>query len=84
MGAFSGGLGTPEGLIRDSYLTTEDLALDEDGCFEVAISTEAQTGPWLAMKEGTNALTLRQTLLDRPNQTPAELTLERTDVGGPP
>ena len=62
----------------------EDLALDEDGCFEVAISTEPQTGPWLAMKEGTNALTLRQTLLDRPNQTPAELTLERTDVGGPP
>ncbi|MCY4133714.1 MAG: DUF1214 domain-containing protein [bacterium] len=84
MGAFSGGLGTPEGLIRDSYLVTEDLALDADGCFEVAISTEPQSGPRLAMKEGTNALTIRQTLLDRPNQTPAELVLERTDAGGPP
>ena len=84
MGAFSGGLGTPEGLIRDSYLVTEDLALDAEGRFEVAISAEPQPGPWLAMKDGTNALTLRQTLLDRPNQTPAELTLERTDAGGPP
>lgn len=84
MGAFSGGLGTPEGLIRDSYLTTEELALDDDGCFEVAISTEPHSGPWLAMKEGTNSLNVRQTLLDRPNQTPAELTLERTDAGSPP
>ncbi len=84
MGAFSGGLGTPGGLICDSYLTTEELALDDDGCFEVAISTEPQSGPWLAMKEGTNSLNVRQTLLDRPNQTPAELTLERTDAGSPP
>ena len=84
MGAFSGGLGTPEGLIRDSYLVTEDLALDGDGCFEVAISTDPQSGPWLAMKDGTNALTIRQTLLDRPNQVPAEFVLERTDAGGPP
>ena len=36
------------------------------------------------MKEGTNSLTIRQTLLDRPNQTPAELFLERTDAGSPP
>ncbi len=84
MGAFSGGLGTPEGLIRDSYLTTEDLSVATGGLFEVTISTEPRPGPWLAMKEGTNSLTIRQTLLDRPNQTPAELTLERTDGGSPP
>ncbi len=84
MGAFSGGLGTPEGLIRDSYLTTEDLVIDPDGNFEVVISTEPQQSAWLAMKEGTNSLTIRQTLLDRPRQTPAELTLERTDSGDPP
>ena len=84
MGAFSGGLGTPEGLVRDSYLTTEDLSPDANGRFEVAISTEPQPSPWLAMKEGTNSLNVRQTMLDRPNQTPAELTLERTDAGSPP
>ncbi|WP_420640048.1 DUF1214 domain-containing protein [Candidatus Poriferisocius sp.] len=84
MGAFSGGLGTPGGLVRDSYLTTDDIEMDEDGGFEVAISAEPRPGAWLAMSEGTNSLTIRQTLLDRPRQTPAALTLERTDGGSPP
>lgn len=84
IGAFSGGLGTPQGLIRDGYLTSEELTLDAEGGFEIAISREERPGNWLAMTEKTNALQIRQTLLERHRERPASLVLERVDGGAGP
>lgn len=83
IGVFSGGLGTPQGLVRDGYVTTNELAI-EDGRFELWIGREPRPGNFLAMGEATNALNVRQTVLRRRAQRPASLTLERVDAGAPP
>lgn len=84
IGTFSGGLGTPEGLVRDGYLTSDQLPIDPDGRFELRISREEQAAPWLPMSETTNSLNIRQTLLERSRQEPANLILERVDGGAAP
>lgn len=83
IGTFSGGLGTSSGLVRDGYVTTNDLAI-ENGRFELAISRDEQPGNWLPMVEGTNALQIRQTVLRRREQQPASLALTRVDSGEAP
>lgn len=82
-GTFSGGLGTPKGLIRDGYITSEELET-KDGRFELLISRDEQPGNWLPMGPETNSLNVRQTVLRRRIQRPADLTLERVDGGAPP
>jgi len=79
IGIFSGGLGSDRGLVRDAYLSDDELALGEDGGFEIAISREQRPGNWLRMGEETNSLNIRQTLLRRREQSPARLVLERLD-----
>ena len=83
-GAYSGGLGTPVGLVRDAYLESGSLERESDGSFEIAISREPQPGNWLAMGEATNALQIRQTLLERASQRPAPLELVRLDSAPAP
>lgn len=83
IGAFSGALGTPVGLIRDHYVTTRDLEV-KDGRFELLISRDKQSGNWLPMGDATNSLNIRQTVLRRREQTPATLELARIDSGEPP
>lgn len=83
IGLFSGALGTPKGLVRDAYLTTNELELEGDR-FEIVISRDEQPGNWLPMSEGTNALNVRQTVLRRRTQKPATLELTRVDSGAPP
>jgi len=84
IGIFSGGLGSERGLVRDAYLSSDELKLEPDGGFEVAISREQRPGNWLRMGEETNSLNIRQTLLRRREQTPARLALERLDPVPPP
>ena len=83
-GAFSGGLGTPTGLVRDAYLTSDELEIDSAGRLEIAISREKRPGNWLEMREATNSLSIRQTLLRRAEQTPAHFELVRSDGGEAP
>lgn len=84
IGVFSGALGTSRGLIRDAYLTTEELEIDEDGRFEVLISRDAPSGSGLRLGPDSNALNIRQTVLRRREQRPAELELSRIDSGSAP
>jgi hypothetical protein len=84
IGVFSGALGTPDGLIRDAYLTLDELEIGEDGRFEVLISRDEQPGNWLAMGPASNALNIRQTVLRRREQQPAALELTRIDSGAAP
>ncbi|MAG30983.1 MAG: hypothetical protein CL908_08845 [Deltaproteobacteria bacterium] len=83
IGTFSGALGTPKGLIRDGYITNEELQT-KDGRFELLISRSEQPGNWLPMGEHTNSLNIRQTLLRRRQQKPADFELVRIDGGAPP
>lgn len=83
-GAFSGGLGTPKGLIRDGYLSTDQMEIGPDGSFELALSRERRTGNWLPLGPETNALQIRQTLLERNRQRPSPVELTRVDGGDPP
>ena len=84
LGIFSGGLGSERGLIRDAYLSSDEMEREADGSFEVAISREERPGNWLRMGEETNALNIRQTLLRRREQRPAQLELQRLDAAPPP
>ena len=84
LGTFSGGLGTREGLVRDGYVTTDELEIGPDGSFQVALSRDPRPGNWLAMRPGTNSLQVRQTLLERRRQTPGTIELERVDGGEGP
>ncbi len=83
IGVFSGALGTPKGLVRDGYVTTQELEI-RDGRFELLLSRDRRPGNWLALGPQTNALNIRQTVLRRREQTPARLQLDRIDPGRPP
>ncbi len=83
-GTYSGGLGTPEGLVRDGYLESGALQVEEDGGFEIAVSRERRPGNWLPMGERTNSLQVRQTLLERARQRSAEMELVRQGEPPPP
>lgn len=83
-GTFSGGLGTPKGLVRDAYLTTDEMELGPDGSFEISLSSERKQGSWLRLGPETNALQVRQTLLERHRQAPGTLELVRADGGAGP
>ena len=80
IGLFSGALGTPNGLVRDAYVTTSEIEV-AGGSFELLISRTRQAGNWLPMGEGTNALNIRQTILRRREEKAATLELTRVDAG---
>jgi hypothetical protein len=64
------------------YLEAKDLEIRDDGTFEIAVSCRERPGNWLGMVPETRSLIVRQTFLDRRNETVAELEIER--VGGTP
>ena len=76
-GSYSGGLGTAQGLVRDGYLESGQLERDEEGRFEIAVHRRPRPGNWLPMGEGTNALQVRVTLLERAHQQVPPLELLR-------
>jgi hypothetical protein len=82
IGAYHGGVGTPQGLQVSGYLAGKDLAIDAEGRFEIVISCEKRPGNWLPMKPETSQLMIRELLLDRRSQRSAQFEIERT-TGGP-
>jgi hypothetical protein len=62
-------------------LDGRDLLVDSDGRFEVAVSRERRPGNWLPLGADSTLLIVRETFLDRVNEIPATVTIER--VGGP-
>lgn len=57
-------------------LTDSDLAIDDDGRFEVLISTEQQAGNWLEADGDETLVMVRQYFTDRATQEPVELSIE--------
>jgi len=57
-------------------LTDSELAIDDDGRFEVLISTEEQAGNWLEADGDETLVMVRQYFTDRATEEPVELSIE--------
>lgn len=78
-GSQAGGYGKTGSLETTGYLEAADIDMAEDGSFEIIVSSEEQSGNWLAMKPETSMVQVRQTRLDHKNEIPAEVKIERID-----
>lgn len=84
-GAYSGGLGTPTGLVCDAYLDSENVTLDHSGRFEIPIGPDEEQRPHLRTGPATNQFNARITLLRRATDRLPELEIERlSPVDRPP
>ncbi|MGB5813325.1 MAG: hypothetical protein WBG86_22505 [Polyangiales bacterium] len=79
-----GNYGQGRGMPPSGYLEASSLEVDANGDFEIVLSTREQPGNWLPMKPETGTLIVRQTFLDRENEAPAELRIERIGGDGKP
>jgi hypothetical protein len=72
-----GHYGQGRGMPPTGYLEGSEIEIDEDGRFEILLSCDQpETGNWLPMTSETGTLLVRQTFLDRENETPADLEIE--------
>lgn len=77
IGTQSGNYGQGAGLPPTGHIEAEQLDLDEQGRFELILSSHPQEGNWLPMTPDTRTLVVRQTFRDREREVPADLEIER-------
>jgi hypothetical protein len=70
-----GHYGESGGMPPTGYLEASDLDVDDDGNFSIILSSTSREGNWLPMQPESGTLIVRQTFLDRANETAAELRL---------
>ncbi|MCP3735893.1 DUF1214 domain-containing protein [Sphingomonas sp. RP10(2022)] len=58
-----------------------DVAVEDDGTFEIVASAQRQPGNWLPMADDTTLLIIRQTFNDKSVETPATVRVERISPG---
>ncbi len=75
-GTKSGSYETTGTMEHSGHLDADDIELNEDGAFEIIISSTPKPGNWLPMQEQTKSLIVRQTFNDRTRETPAEYSIE--------
>lgn len=78
-GTQAGHYGQGGGMPPTGFLEASQLVVDENGEFEIAVSTEPRPGNWLPMKPETGLLIVRQTFGDKTKETLATLRIERID-----
>jgi hypothetical protein len=66
------------------HLNDSEIEIDADGNFEIIASQQEHPGNWLRFAPDTTMVLLRQTFLDRSNETPATVEIECLDAEGPP
>ncbi|OHD63395.1 MAG: hypothetical protein A2176_00460 [Spirochaetes bacterium RBG_13_51_14] len=82
-GTYKGNYGIG-GTAETGYLDGRDLAVNNDGTFQLILSRNKHDGNWLPMKEETSSLIVRQTFADRTGEEIARLTIERIGGDGMP
>ena len=82
-GTQSGNYGEGRGLPPTGHIESQDLEIDQDGYFELILSAQAQEKNWLRMTSETGTLVIRQTYLNRDEEIPAELHIERINCETP-
>ncbi len=75
----NGSYGTTGGLAPCGVLEGTDLALEDDGSFEIILSKEKKGKNWLKIEEETGLVMVRQTFLNRFEEIPAEIEIENLD-----
>ncbi len=58
------------------HVEVEQLAVDEEGNFELMVSAREHAGNWLPMQPASDNILVRQTFRDRRCERPAELRIE--------
>ena len=76
-GTQTGNYGQGGGLPPTGHIESDQIDMDEDGCFELLLSRNPQGTNWLPMTSETGTLVVRQTFLDRDTEIPATLKIER-------
>ena len=76
IGSYHGGLGAGKGLQCSGYIFLNDLEVDADGNFEIIASQQEHQGNWLPLVAECNAILLRQTVLRRGRDIPADFSIE--------
>ena len=76
-GTQSGNYGQGRGLPPTGHIESSEIETDEDGNFELILSSNPQGGNWLPMTRETGTLVVRQTFLNRDIEVAAELRIER-------
>ena len=76
-GTQAGHYGQGGGMPPTGYIEAAELDIDEDGRFELVVSSRRHGGNWLPMTAESGTLIVRQTFLDRETEVPAELHIER-------
>ncbi len=83
-GTQAGHYGQGGGLPPTGALEASQLEIDANGDFEIILSCDRRPGNWLRMTPETGLLIVRQTFLDRSQETLARLQVERIDGPGQP
>jgi len=80
IGTQKGGYETDGKMEQTGFIDVADLQLDgADGRFEIVLSDvrPADARNWLRIEAASNAVIVRQTFMDRSQERPAQLTIER-------
>ena len=77
LGTQAGNYGQGRGLPPTGYIESDEIDMDERGCFELILSRRPHERNWLPMTPETGTLVVRQTFLDREVEVPADLRIER-------
>lgn len=75
----NGNYGTTGGLSPCGSLEGKDLILEDDGSFEIILSNQKRGKNWLKIEDETGMAMVRQTFLNRFEETPAEIKIENLD-----
>ena len=76
-GTQAGHYGQGGGLPPTGYIEAKEIEMDDDGRFELLLSSDPREKNWLPMSPDTGMLIVRQTFLDRSTEVPADLHIER-------
>jgi len=77
IGTQKGGYESDGKMEQTGFVDAKDLQIGADGRFELALSQDRKTGNWLRIEPATNAVLVRQTFMDRKQERPAQLKIER-------
>jgi len=75
----NGNYGTTGGLSPCGSLEGKDFILEDDGSFEIILSNQKRGKNWLKIEDETGMAMVRQTFLNRFEETPAEIKIENLD-----
>lgn len=79
-----GGLGSDGSLRGVGAIDSQTMRFEDDGRFEILLSTRRQADNWLPMSADTTMLLARQTFLDREHEQSADFRIECLNAPGDP